>query len=256
MAAVPVLPIEFPRTLFKKRFPGTGSVCRKNGGFNWRIMRKRAIYCGPTVATRAEAEAGLDEALAAFDRGEKPTVAPPRAEGSPRSKTVTPAQFRRELQATELVEYPPHIKRPQERADCIPCPTCQEWRDNGASSEAGRLACGHAAAEAVAHSRPCLFVACTATNYLDENESGSIKFNHPTLEPGDVVKDSCSLDVAGEGGVTLERAGAALGVTRERIRQTEEYLLVKIRRHGDAGLGVPLTRQEYASSRRPAPGCP
>lgn len=200
---------------------------------------------------------GLDGAIAALDRGELPAVATPRAPDRIRSRTLDVRAMRSQLQTTELVEYPPGIRRPQERGDCLPCPTCQEWRDSGASSEPERLACGHGGGERVAHSRPCLFVGCTASNYLDENSaSGSVKFNHPTREPGDIRKDSCSLDVADDGPATLDRAGEAIGVVRERARQVEEIALVKIRRRGDVHLGLPLEREEYARPRAARAGCP
>lgn len=41
--------------------------------------------------------------------------------------------------------------------------------------------------------------------------------------------ETCSLDVADEGGKTLEEVGDQLGVTRERARQILEAALVKIR---------------------------
>lgn len=250
---------EFPRTYpgTGKRLPGMGGIAKNNGGFHWQIMRKRVTYRGPTVAKRADAEAGLEEALAALDRGETPAVATPRAPDRVRSRTLDIFAMRSQLQATEPVAYPSGDKRPQERADCLPCPTCQDWRDNQTGDELERLACGHGRGERVAHSRPCLFVGCTASNYLDENPvSGSVKFNHPTKEPGDIRADSCSLDVADDGPATLDRAGAAAGVTRERARQVEESALVKIRRSGDASLSMPAEREEYARPRAACAGCP
>lgn len=41
---------------------------------------------------------------------------------------------------------------------------------------------------------------------------------------------SCVLDVAEQGGVTLEDVGRYLGVTRERIRQIETIALRKLKR--------------------------
>lgn len=43
-------------------------------------------------------------------------------------------------------------------------------------------------------------------------------------------KASCALDVADEGGLTLEEVGELMGVTRERIRQIEEIALRKVRK--------------------------
>ena len=43
---------------------------------------------------------------------------------------------------------------------------------------------------------------------------------------------SCALDVAAEGGVTLERVGKILGITRERVRQIERNALARMRVQG------------------------
>ena len=70
--------------------------------------------------------------------------------------------------------------------------------------------------------RPCVFVGCRYNLYLDVNPStGSIKFNHPDLEP-DEVQASCALDVAEAQGATLEEVGFLINMTRERVRQIEE----------------------------------
>lgn len=77
--------------------------------------------------------------------------------------------------------------------------------------------------------RPCPFVTCRWHLYLDVNAgSGNITLNFPDLEV-DELQHSCCLDVADEGGVTLEQAGAALNITRERARQLEASALVKLR---------------------------
>lgn len=84
-----------------------------------------------------------------------------------------------------------------------------------------RLACGHRASEARNHCRPCAFVGCRHSLYLDVNpETGSIKFVWPDLEP-DQLEHSCSLDLADRGAMTLEQVGAAMNFTRERSRQIE-----------------------------------
>lgn len=58
-------------------------------------------------------------------------------------------------------------------------------------------------------------------------ESGTVKINFE----GEVwdMPDTCSLDVADRGGVTLEEVGAILNLTRERIRQIEVGALVKLK---------------------------
>lgn len=67
--------------------------------------------------------------------------------------------------------------------------------------------------------RPCPFVSCRYHLYLDVNENnGSIKFNFPHLEVWEMPV-SCALDVAEQGGMTLEDVGEHVNLTRERIRQ-------------------------------------
>lgn len=42
---------------------------------------------------------------------------------------------------------------------------------------------------------------------------------------------SCALDVADRGGATLEEVGEYIGVTRERIRQIEAGLMLKLKKN-------------------------
>jgi DNA-directed RNA polymerase sigma subunit (sigma70/sigma32) len=44
--------------------------------------------------------------------------------------------------------------------------------------------------------------------------------------------DTCSLDVAKEGGATLGRVGVVFGLTRERIRQIEAIAIRKLEMRG------------------------
>ena len=83
--------------------------------------------------------------------------------------------------------------------------------------------------ECVSSPRPCLYVACKYHLYLDVNpETGSIKINFPDLEPWE-LEETCALDVAERGGVTLEEVGDILNLTRERVRQLEVTGLEKLR---------------------------
>jgi hypothetical protein len=76
--------------------------------------------------------------------------------------------------------------------------------------------------------RPCPFVACRHHLYLDVYEqTGAIKVNFPDLEP-DELEESCSLDVAGRFGSSLEEVAKAMNLTRERVRQIETKALGKI----------------------------
>jgi hypothetical protein len=77
--------------------------------------------------------------------------------------------------------------------------------------------------------RPCLFVSCKHHLYLDVNpETGSVKLNFPDKEIWE-LSDTCALDVADRGGITLEEVGTIMNLTRERIRQVETRGLLKLR---------------------------
>jgi len=76
--------------------------------------------------------------------------------------------------------------------------------------------------------RPCPFVSCKHHLYLDVNpETGSIKMNFPDVEVWEMI-ETCALDVAERGGVTLEEVGEIMNLTRERIRQLEMSGLAKL----------------------------
>ena len=84
-------------------------------------------------------------------------------------------------------------------------------------------------AQCVSGIRPCPYVSCKHHLYLDVNpETGSIKLNFPDLDVWE-MQDTCALDVADRGGITLEEVGEILNLTRERIRQVEVKGLEKLR---------------------------
>lgn len=97
--------------------------------------------------------------------------------------------------------------RPKTRGDCFP----------GGMNEA----------------RPCPFAACRHHAAIDVNFSGGLKMNHADLEIWQMA-ETCSLDVADRGQISLDAAGKILGCTRERTRQLEVSGLIKIRRHPGA----------------------
>ena len=83
--------------------------------------------------------------------------------------------------------------------------------------------------ECVNAERPCLFVSCKYHLYLDVNpETGSVKMNFPDKEIWE-LEETCALDVADKGGITLEEVGEIMNLTRERIRQVEMRGLEKIK---------------------------
>ncbi len=77
--------------------------------------------------------------------------------------------------------------------------------------------------------RPCPFVSCKYHLFLDVNpETGSIKLNFPHMEVWE-MKETCALDIADRGGITLEEVGEIMNLTRERIRQVEVRGLLKLK---------------------------
>lgn len=136
--------------------------------------------------------------------------------GRRRSKTIARKQMLRERRRMlaqgmipEVVEY----DRPMQRSDC---------RDG---------------------ERPCLFVSCRHHLYLDVNPvTGSIKLNFPDKEVWELA-ETCALDVAERGGITLEEVGEIMNLTRERIRQVEVSGLEKLKA-GDASLETFLDGHE------------
>jgi hypothetical protein len=76
--------------------------------------------------------------------------------------------------------------------------------------------------------RPCPFVACKYHLYIDVHPvRGSIKVNFPDVEVWEMT-DTCALDIADRGGITLEEVGQIMNLTRERVRQLETQGLAKL----------------------------
>lgn len=142
----------------------------------------------------------------------KPVIDPRRGKSRrrrmrPRSVTLSPKHITRAMLARGRVEIdlagpPVDEQRPRVRGDC----------------------------EGIG--RPCPYVGCKHHMFLDVNpHTGSITFNFPDLEPED-LEASCVLDLADNGGLTLEETGIRMNVSRERIRQVEVKALVKARAAG------------------------
>lgn len=127
-----------------------------------------------------------------------------------------PRTERRHLVVLEDVPDPGELARPRTRGEC---------------------------AEGV---RPCPYVACRHNLFLDVDSDGSLRFNFPDLEPDAVdPRRSCALDIADEGGGTLEDISQLANVTRERIRQIETAALKTLRRRGKFSSGETVTLREY-----------
>ena len=104
--------------------------------------------------------------------------------------------------------------------------------------------------------RPCPYVSCRYHLYLDANpKTGTISIAHPDLEVWEMI-DTCALDVADEGEVTLEQVGLIYGLTRERIRQIETTAFTKLEKRlahlveGDGYGSVVKRRRPVLNSRR------
>jgi hypothetical protein len=162
------------------------------------------------VASDARPEEDMRATVVAGEAGEEidDEDALDKRRGRRRSKTIARKQMLRErrrmlAQGTipEIIDY----ERPMHRADC---------RDA---------------------QRPCLFVSCRYHLYLDVNPiTGSIKLNFPDKEVWELA-ETCALDVAERGGITLEEVGEIMNLTRERIRQVEVSGLEKLKQ-GDVKL--------------------
>ena len=106
--------------------------------------------------------------------------------------------YREEVTPEELEDA--ERERPKTRADCASAP------------------------------RPCPFVSCSMNLYLDvQKGTGSVTYHDASRAPEDVPPDqSCALDVADRGGLTLEDMAHLSKLTRERMRQIEAAALRKI----------------------------
>ena len=122
----------------------------------------------------------------------------------------------------------PRRSRPRARTIAPRRLTSVELREvaNTATEQADRP---RTRAECAHEQRPCPWVSCKHHLYLDVNpRTGSIKLNFPDLEPWE-LQHTCALDVADDGGHTLEEVGDITNLTRERIRQLEMRGLLELR---------------------------
>jgi hypothetical protein len=84
--------------------------------------------------------------------------------------------------------------------------------------------------------RPCPWVGCRYHLAIDVDPgTGAIKVNFPDVELED-MPETCALDIAEDGGCTLEEVARAMNITRERVRQIEQRAVAVL----DA-IGVRLT---------------
>jgi hypothetical protein len=92
--------------------------------------------------------------------------------------------------------------------------------------------------------RPCPYASCKYNLFVDVNpRTGSVKMNFPDKELHE-IGDTCALDVADRGGITLEDVGVIMNLTRERVRQLETRGLQKLRVIADDGPAQPVDDDE------------
>jgi hypothetical protein len=92
--------------------------------------------------------------------------------------------------------------------------------------------------------RPCPWVSCRYHLATEVGHSGSLtirfavpggKSGEPQYDDGvawDAMDDTCSLDVADEGGASLERVAWAMNIDPERVRQIEREAIGRLRAYG------------------------
>lgn len=120
----------------------------------------------------------------------------------------------------------PARKSQMERASAAPAgsATSRQWRVSHARPTR-REHCDQ-------FERPCPYVGCRYHLYLEVRQgSGNIKFNFPGLEVWE-MGETCALDAAEAGGLTLTEIGRRLNLTRERVRQIEGKALRKLAEFG------------------------
>lgn len=133
---------------------------------------------------------------------DEPTPEPAR-KPRVRGRTISMKRLAKsDLERGRLENPEVDVQRPRTRAECL----------QGENAE-----------------RPCPYVSCKHHLYLDVSpRSGAIKLNFPHMEVWD-LPETCALDVADRGGVTLEEVGVIMNLTRERIRQLKTKGLTKIK---------------------------
>jgi hypothetical protein len=104
--------------------------------------------------------------------------------------------------------------------------------------------------------RPCPYVTCKYSLYLDVSDTGSIILNFPHLEPGQMpANQSCALDLAERGPMTLEDIATVTNLTRERIRQVELKALLRRARPAAIAMGLePEDAAAIGTRHRVSPG--
>ncbi|MCS6858107.1 MAG: DNA-binding protein [Sandaracinaceae bacterium] len=157
----------------------------------------------PSQSSESPQSAGIPSATSlAQELAEIPEPASPKPRKRrerPRGKTISIRRLSKKELARGRELYPEtDYWRPKTRADCLKM------------------------------ERPCPFVSCKYHLYLDVHPvRGAIKINFTDIEVWEMA-ETCALDVADRGGITLEEVGEIMNLTRERVRQVETAGLAKL----------------------------
>lgn len=84
-------------------------------------------------------------------------------------------------------------------------------------------------ADCAASVRPCPWVGCRHHLFTEVRANGTIAYPYGTrLEALEQMQDSCSLDVAEQGGVTWDQVGEAMNCSMQMARVIETTALAKL----------------------------
>jgi len=163
-------------------------------------MNENELEGGIELETATEASLGIDGALA-LDLEPEITREQRRSrrKRDVRARTISVKRMtKRELEIGRLLFPETDYWKPKMRSECVDM------------------------------ERPCPFVSCKYHLYVDVHPvRGSIKVNFTDLEVWEMT-ETCALDIADRGGITLEEVGEIMNLTRERVRQVETAGLGKL----------------------------
>lgn len=83
-------------------------------------------------------------------------------------------------------------------------------------------------ADCIDGSRPCPWVGCRYHLGLEATAAGGLQFTRPGADLED-LPETCALDVADQGAMTLAKVGGLLNLTRARVLQIEGEALARLR---------------------------
>jgi hypothetical protein len=182
--------------------------------FRWEHLKKQKHRPRPTQICGVCDSPG-------HNRRKCPLLAKQLDERVPELPPADPPEKRLDIELPDGSKYQPEPKAPEGKLLPLRPPALEVLPDRPKTR-----------ADCIDGPRPCPWVGCRHHLYLDVSPAtGAIKQNHPG-EP-DEMAETCSLDVADQGGITLDQIGQLVGLTRERVRQIETRACDLLRRRAD-----------------------